>query len=75
MAQIEGRIVWQAPMAGTSTPALAAAVCAAGGVGALGLGAMTPPEATRAAAEARSLGADVLNLNLFCHAAPPRDSA
>jgi nitronate monooxygenase len=30
----------QAPMAGTSTPALAAAVCNAGGLGSIGVGAV-----------------------------------
>ena len=73
--QVLQRRIWQAPMAGTATPALAAAVCAAGGVGALGLGAMTPAEAARAAAQAQARGADALNLNLFCHAAPSRDAA
>lgn len=67
--------IWQAPMAGTSTPAMAAAVSGAGGLGALGLGAMTAAEARAAIAEARARGATALNLNLFCHAVPVRDPA
>ena len=43
--------VIQAPMAGTSTPALAAAVSEAGGLGCLGLGAMRAEEASAAMAE------------------------
>lgn len=59
--------VIQAPMAGSSTPALAAAVAARGGVGSLGL-ALTPRD--RAEAEIREAQAatnGALNLNFFCH--------
>ena len=58
----------QAPMVGVSTPALAAAVSNAGGLGSLGLGASTPEQAIAMIAQARQLTAGPLNLNLFCHA-------
>lgn len=45
--------ILQAPMAGTSTPAMAAAVSEAGGLGALGLGAATV-EAARPSARRRN---------------------
>jgi nitronate monooxygenase len=63
----------QAPMAGTSTPALAAEVCNAGALGSLALGAIGPDEARRQIAELRSLTARPFNLNLFVHAAPRLD--
>lgn len=68
----------QAPMAGVSTPELAAEVCRAGGMGSLGLGAMTPEAARAAIRQARALGATCLNANVFCHApaqADPRREA
>lgn len=65
---------FQAPMAGVSTPALAAAVSQAGGFGALGLGASTPQQAYDALRQAQNLGAIHLNANLFCHAPARRDS-
>ncbi|MFB2533334.1 NAD(P)H-dependent flavin oxidoreductase [Paracoccus sp. p3-h83] len=67
--------IWQAPMAGVATPALAAAVDAAGGLGGLGLGAMSADQARAAMAEARARGARHLHVNLFCHVAPARDPA
>lgn len=65
--------VIQAPMAGVSTPSLAAAVSNAGGLGSLGLAAMTGPEAGKAIAETRSLTARPFGVNLFCHQPQPRD--
>lgn len=59
--------VIQAPMAGTSTPALAAAVSGAGGLGSLGLGAMTPAQAAAAMAQTASLTPRPFGVNLFCH--------
>ncbi|MDF1587502.1 NAD(P)H-dependent flavin oxidoreductase [Marinimicrococcus flavescens] len=60
----------QAPMAGATTPGLAAAVCAAGGLGSLGCGTQ-PVEASRGQIEeARRLGARPLHVNFFCHAEP-----
>lgn len=62
-------------MAGTSTPAMAAAVSSAGALGALGLGAATPEAAARMIAETRALTAGPFNLNFFCHAPAKRDLA
>ncbi|MFV0473534.1 MAG: NAD(P)H-dependent flavin oxidoreductase [Pikeienuella sp.] len=65
----------QAPMAGASTPAMAAAAANAGGLGALGAALMTP-EAMRAAwAEARAATNGALSVNFFCHKPPRRDAA
>ena len=60
--------VLQAPMAGVSTPALAAAVTNAGGLGALGLGADTVESAARAVTATRALTSGPIHLNVFCHA-------
>ena len=57
----------QAPMAGTGTPALAAAVSNAGGLGSLGVGATNAEGARRMIAEFRDLSARSLNVNVFCH--------
>lgn len=65
--------VIQAPMAGVSTPALAAAVSNAGGLGSLGLGAMTAPDAQAAIARTRALTARSFGVNVFCHAPARRD--
>lgn len=59
--------VIQAPMAGVATPALAAAVSRAGGLGSLGLGASSVAEARAMIRAARRQGAQPLNVNLFCH--------
>lgn len=65
----------QAPMAGVSTPALAAAVSEAGGLGSLGLGASPPAEARRMIEEVRARTDRPFNVNVFCHAPPRRDPA
>lgn len=65
--------VIQAPMAGVSTPALAAAVSNAGGLGSLGLAAMSGGEAAAAIAETQRLTSRPFGLNLFCHQPQPRD--
>ena len=57
----------QAPMVGTSTPALAAAVCNAGGLGSLGIGATNAEGARKMIAEFRALSPRSLNVNVFCH--------
>jgi len=57
----------QAPMAGTSTPELAAAVSNAGGLGSLGLGAMNADTARRAIQATRTLTGKPFNTNVFCH--------
>jgi len=57
----------QAPMAGVSSPAMAAAVSEAGGLGSIGVGA-TNAAGARAMIEAvRERSAGPLNVNLFCH--------
>lgn len=63
----------QAPMAGVSTPAMAAAVSEAGGLGSLGLGASSPPAARKAIFDTRALTGRPFNLNVFCHAPARRD--
>ena len=60
----------QAPMAGVATPELAAAVSAAGGLGALGSAALTPEALLRQVDELRSLTDRPFNLNFFCHEVP-----
>ncbi|KCV60892.1 nitronate monooxygenase domain protein, partial [Bordetella bronchiseptica 980] len=67
--------VVQAPMAGVSTPALAAAVSNAGGLGSLGLGAMNADAARQAIALTREQTTRPFNVNLFCHAPATADAA
>ncbi len=57
----------QAPMAGTSTPAMAAAVCNAGGLGSLGLASAGADGARKMIAETQALTNRAINVNLFCH--------
>jgi len=64
----------QAPMAGVSTPALAAAVSNAGGLGSLGVGAMDAEAARKAIADTRALTSKAININLFCHTPAQADS-
>lgn len=66
--------ILQAPMAGVSTPELAAAVTRAGGLGALGLGAATPQAARDELARFTSFCNGPLNANVFCHQPPVRDA-
>ncbi|QXT37126.1 nitronate monooxygenase [Sphingomonas sanguinis] len=65
--------ILQAPMAGVSTPAMAAAVNAAGGLGAIALGASDPSSAARMIAETRERTDRPFNVNLFVHAPPKPD--
>lgn len=65
----------QAPMAGVSTPRLAAEVSNAGGLGAIGIGASTPAQARAMVQETRALTAKPFNVNVFCHAPAVRDAA
>lgn len=62
--------VVQAPMAGASTPAMAAAVANAGGLGSLGCALMTPQEFAAVAGEAAQLTNRAVNFNFFVHAEP-----
>ena len=57
----------QAPMAGVSTPALAAAVSNAGGLGSLGVGATNAEGARKMIRETRALTDKPFNINVFCH--------
>ncbi|CAB3783576.1 Nitronate monooxygenase [Paraburkholderia caffeinitolerans] len=57
----------QAPMAGVSTPALAAAVSNAGGLGSLGVGATNAGGARKMIRETRALTGKPFNVNVFCH--------
>jgi nitronate monooxygenase len=65
----------QAPMAGTSTPALAAAVSNAGGLGSLGLASAGADGARRMMEETKSLTNRSINVNLFCHQTAAPDTA
>jgi nitronate monooxygenase len=67
--------VVQAPMAGLSTPALAAAVSEAGGLGSLGAAALGPEELVEQARAVRELTDRPFNLNFFCHRTPSLDAA
>jgi nitronate monooxygenase len=60
--------ILQAPMAGVDTPALAAAVSNAGGLGALGLGATDAGDARAKIAEVRAATSRPFNVNVFVHA-------
>lgn len=64
----------QAPMAGTSTPRLAAAVSNAGALGSLGIGASTAAQARAMIEETRALTDKPINVNVFCHAPARRDA-
>lgn len=60
----------QAPMAGSTTPALAAAVAAAGGLGSLGLATSSIEAARDQIAAFRRASNRGLNANFFCHPDP-----
>ena len=57
----------QAPMAGTSSPAMAAAVANAGGLGSIGVGATSAAGARKMIAEIRERSNRSFNVNVFCH--------
>lgn len=63
----------QAPMAGVSTPSLAASVSNSGGLGSLAIGAMTVAQARQVIMETRTLTNRPFNVNVFCHAPAQRD--
>lgn len=67
--------ILQAPMAGISSPELAAAVSNAGALGAIGVGATTAAGAQRMIAGFRAKSARSLNVNVFCHAPARADAA
>lgn len=66
--------VIQAPMAGVSTPELAAAVSNAGGLGSIGLGASSPDAARRMIGQTRALTDKAFNVNVFCHVPAVRNA-
>jgi nitronate monooxygenase len=65
----------QAPMAGVSSPAMAAAVAAAGALGSIGVGATDAAGASRMIAEVRARSTRSLHVNVFCHRPPQPDAA
>ena len=67
--------IFQAPMAGVSTPAMAAAVSNAGALGAIAVGATDAAGARTAIAGVRELTTRSFVVNVFCHRSPARDAA
>jgi nitronate monooxygenase len=65
----------QAPMAGTSTPAMAAAVSNAGGLGSIGVGGTNAAGAGKMIAELRAGTNKSFNVNVFCHRPATADAA
>ncbi|HAV1789097.1 NAD(P)H-dependent flavin oxidoreductase [Enterobacter hormaechei] len=65
----------QAPMAGVSTPEMAAAVSNAGALGSISVGASTPAQAESLIRSTRHLTAGPFNVNVFCHARAERNDA
>ncbi len=65
--------IFLAPMAGTSTPQLAAAVSNAGGLGSLGLATSSVEAAQQAIQHTRQLTNKPFNCNFFCHQPPQAD--
>ena len=59
--------IFLAPMAGITTPQLAAEVANAGGLGALGLGASTPAQALKQILATQALTDRSFQVNFFCH--------
>lgn len=62
--------VIQAPMAGVSTVALAAAVSNAGGIGSLGLALLNTEQARLQIQELKAATTNAFNVNFFCHQKP-----
>lgn len=62
-------------MAGTSTPALAAAVCEAGGLGSIAVGAVDAAAARAMIADLRARTARPFNVNAFVHRKAERNAA
>jgi nitronate monooxygenase len=64
----------QAPMAGVSTPQMAAAVSNAGGLGSIGVGASTVEKAREMIVATKALTKKPFNVNVFCHRAARVDA-
>jgi nitronate monooxygenase len=67
LLEIEAPII-QAPMAGVSTPEMAAAVSNAGALGSIGVGATSAADAQPMIAAFQERSRRSLNVNVFCHA-------
>src|SRR5437763_3583607 len=65
----------QAPMAGVSTPEMAAAVSNAGGLGSVGVGSVDAEATRRMIAAVRSRTDRPFNVNVFCHRPAAADAA
>ena len=65
----------QAPMAGSTTPAMAAAVANAGGLGSIGAATLSLDEWRSTVTEAKRLTNRALNVNFFVHEPPTPDAA
>lgn len=65
----------QAPMAGVSSPAMAAAVANAGALGSIGVGATQTQGARKMIAAVRERSSRSLNVNVFCHRPARADAA
>jgi len=65
----------QAPMAGTSTPAMAAAVSNAGALGSIGVGAVNADGARTMIEQLQALTNKAFNVNVFCHKPATADPA
>ncbi len=63
----------QAPMAGVSTPELAAAVSDAGGLGSIGVGATDAAGAQKMIEDVRARTSRAFNVNVFVHSKPTSD--
>ncbi|MCW5891158.1 MAG: nitronate monooxygenase [bacterium] len=70
-----GLPIVQAPMAGVSTPAMAAAVSNAGALGSIAVGAVDVERARAAIAAARAATARPFGVNVFCHRPAVADAA
>src|SRR6185436_5980033 len=64
----------QAPMAGVSTPEMAAAVSNAGALGSIGVGATTADRAREMIAAFRERSKRSLHVNVFCHVPASADA-
>ena len=64
----------QAPMAGVSSPAMAAAVANAGALGSIGVGATNADGAREMIEEVRARCSRSLHVNVFCHQPPQADA-
>jgi nitronate monooxygenase len=74
LLEIDAPII-QAPMAGVSTPEMAAAVSNAGALGSIGVGATNAAGAQQMIAAFRERSPRALNINVFCHLPARADHA